>query len=129
MLADERAIAVFNVNNYCLCVVTRNGAYEIPATNTPKLELVQWAFREPLPMPIYEHVGYVKTYHDCLAVSQLPTYLLREVASNKALDFEEPIVGRPQLNPPLSLYRELLKSEAKAVYFDEVKQQPVFLYK
>ena len=129
MLADETALAVFNVNNYCLCVITRNGAYEVAATDTPKLELAQWSFREPLKLPIYEHIGYIKSHHDCLAVSQYPTFLLREVGSNKAVDFETPIVGNPTIKPKLALYKELIQTEAVAIYFDESTQQSKLLYK
>ena len=129
MLNDSKALAVFNVNNYCLCVVTRTYAYQVPATDTPHLDLVSWMFKEPLNIPVYEHVGYVKSYHDCLAVSQMPNRLIRQVASNKVEDFTETLECEPMVNPPISLYRELLTSDAKAVYMDANTQQPKFLYK
>ena len=129
MLADETALAVINVNNYCLCVITRTGAYEVPATDTPRIELAQWSFKEPLKLPIYEAIGYVKSYHKCLAVSQYPNYLLREVGSRKAVGFETAIIGNPEINPKLALYKELIKTDAEAVYFDQATQSLQFLYK
>ena len=129
LVNDSTALAVFNVNNYCLCVVSKTMAYEKAATDTPKIELVCWPFRHPLNVPTYESIGYVKSYHDCLAVSQMPNSLLRDVATKEVLDFTEPLVCEPFINPPLSLYRELLTSDAKAVYMDKNTMQPKFLYK
>ena len=129
MVCDERALAVFNVNNYCLCVVTRNGAYQVPATNTPKLELTQWTFDHPLDIPVYEHIGYVKTYHKCLSISQLPTFLVRELGSDKAIGFSTKLTGNIVTSPPLSLYKqELIQTDADAVYVTS-DGEVVLLYK
>ena len=129
MLNDPQALAVFNVNNYCLAVLTRYAVYQVPPRDGMKLDLVNWVFKEPLKFPVYEHIGFVKSYHECLAVTQMPTHLIRKVASNKAEDFTETLQCNPVVNPPLQLYKELLNSDAKAVYMDAVTQQPVFLYK
>ncbi|MCM1218888.1 MAG: hypothetical protein NC548_30770 [Lachnospiraceae bacterium] len=129
LLQDEKALAVFNVNNYCLCVVRKDMAYETDLGLNPKLELLQWAFTNVLNVPLYEHVGFIKSYHNCLAVTQLPTYLIRVMGSKKACDFEDDFDGAPMVNPPLSLYRELVNSEAKAVYFDTTSNQVKFLFK
>lgn len=114
MMLDERALAVFNVNNYCLCVVTRNGMYEVSVNGAPLQELEQWTFQHPLNVPVYEHVGYVKTYHKCLTVYQFPTYLVRELGSNKALGFEEALPEDIVVNPPLSVYKQLIQTDAAA---------------
>lgn len=129
LLQDENALAVFNVNNYCLCVVCRDHAYETDLNAASKLELLEWRFPFPIEAAVYQHVGFVKSYHDCLAVTQFPTYLIRALGSQKAYELEDEFEGVPLVDPPLSLYRELVNSEAKAVYFDTISKQPKFLFK
>lgn len=131
LLRDEEAIAVFNVNNYCFCVVRRNMAYECAVRDNEKLDLVNFVYRQPLDIPYYERVGYIKSYHECLAVSQFPTSLVRVANSDTAYQFTEHFDGVPLVDPPLSLYKELLNHEdgAQAVYFDTISKQPKFLFK
>ena len=129
LLDDEDALAVFNVNNYCLCVVRKNLAYETVLDPLSKLELLQWNFPTEMKTTIFERVGFIKTYQDCLAVSQFPTSLIREINSDKAYEFTDKFDGVPLVNPPYSLYRELVNSEAKAVYYDTVSQTTKFLFK
>ena len=42
-------------------------------------------------------------------------------------DFKEQVDGVPLVNPPLALYKELINSDAKAVYFDTISNKPKFL--
>lgn len=129
LLQDDAAIAVFNLNNYCLCVLTHTQLYQTVLQVDTKLELMTWNFRSPIVKANYQHIGYIRSYHDCLAVSQYPTYLIREVNSQLAEDFTTPIVGKPMIDPPLALYKELLNNEAEAIYYDLVDLEPKLLFK
>lgn len=129
LLKDDEALAVFNLNNYCLVVVRRYQVYETVLDDESKLELLQWSFTKPLAPIVYSHIGYEKSYHNCLAVSQYPNQLVRAANERNAYGYTDAIEGVPLLDPPLSLYKELLNSEAKAVYFDTVSKQPKFLFK
>lgn len=129
LLQDPNALAVFNLNNACLCVACNTYLYETVLNVNTKLELQQWAFRQPIQPTVFEHIGYERTYQNCLAVSQYPAFLLRVANSLNAFGYEDAIVGDPLVNPPMSLYRELINSEAQAVYFDKKTQQPKFLFK
>lgn len=129
LLQDEAAIAVFNLNDYCLCVLTPTRLYQTVLQIDTKLELLSWDFHCSIVKERYQHIGYVRSYHDCLAVSQYPTYLIREVNSQLAEDFTTPITGKPLVDPPLALYKELLNSEAEAIYYDLVDLEPKLLFK
>lgn len=129
LLADDSALAVFNVNNYCLCVVQRYRAYETDLNPVSKLELLEWTYGQLGGYQYFAHVGFEKSYHDCLAVTQFPTSLLRAANDKNAYSYEDAFDGVPLENPPYALYRTLVNSEAKAVYFDVVSHQPKFLFK
>lgn len=128
MVKSGQALAIFNVNNYCLAILERTCLYEIaPFPSQTKLDLVAWNFSEPITSVVYNHIGYVKTFHKCKAISQYPTYLLADSVTGKIPDFTEQVEGVPLIDPPLSLYRELINSDAKAVYFDTISNKPKFL--
>lgn len=132
LVKSHDALAIFNINNYCFVVVERYRVYQVAYskvadTTRHKLELLNWVLPEPLNVPVYNHIGYIKTYHQCKAVSQYPTYLLQDATTGEVLDFNEKLDGIPLVEPPLSLYRELIESDAKAVYFDTVSNKPKFL--
>lgn len=133
LLKDPDALAIFNLNNYCFVLVQRSLVYEVAPTRNydpkkNKLELISWRLPEPLTVPIYNHIGYVKSKHKCLAVSQYPTYLVEDVATKELDGFTQKPEGVPLVNPPLALYKDLLKTDAEAVYFDTVEMKPKFLY-
>ena len=133
MLKNPNSLAVFNLNNYCLVVVERTCMYEVSYLKVTekrfsKLELLDWTFSYPIDLPIYNHVGYVKTYHNCWAVSQYPEFLVEDTVTKNLYGFEEKLQCSPVVNPPLSLYRELINSDAQAVYMSSVDGLPKFIY-
>lgn len=134
MLSNPEALAVFNLNNYCLVVVQPMYMYEVSYHKMidrqySKLELVDWVFTKPLQLPTYAHVGYVKTYPKNWAVTIDPYKLIEDTATKELWGFKEKIKGNVQLNPDLSLYKALYdNADAKAVYFDLDKGCPQFIY-
>lgn len=126
------ALAIFNINNYCFVIIERCRVYQVPYSKTAdttrhKLELLSWNLPEPLDVPVYNHIGYIKTFHKCKAVSQYPTYLVQDAVTGEIPGFTEKLNGVPLVDPPLSLYRELINSDAKAVYFDTISNETKFL--
>lgn len=132
MLSNPKAIAAFNLNNYCIVVVEPTYIYEVnplgkfDAKHT-KLDLVQWRLNLPIPTKMVRHIGFVKSYGTYMAVSQYPTYLFQDLSSFEIVGFEEGLKAMPRVNPPLSLYKELITSDAKAVYMDDASGTPMFL--
>ena len=132
LVKNTEALAIFNVNNYCFVIVERNYVYQVPYSKVAdltrhKLELCNWPLSTPINIPVYNHIGYVKTFHKCQAVSQYPTYLIADAMTGEIPDFKEQVDGVPLVNPPLALYKELINSDAKAVYFDTISNKPKFL--
>lgn len=130
MLQHEGTLAVFNVNNYCIATLYDDKLIQVPIYKNDKTkDLVQLTFRDRIKVPILQPVGFVKTYQQCLAVTELPNYLLMDFERN-LVGLESKMEGTPLVKPPYNLYKVLLTDEkAKAVYFDTVKQEPVFIYK
>ena len=132
LVKNTEALAIFNINNYCFVIVERYRVYQaayskIADTTRHKLELLNWVLPTPIDVPVYNHIGFVKTYPKCKAVSQYPTYLIADAVTQEIPGFNEPIDGIPLVDPPLALYKELINSDAKAVYFDTISNKPKFL--
>lgn len=135
MLADADALAVFNLNNYCIVVVTRTGMYEesyyrlTDKAYSNKLELLSWTFDKPLQIPTYNIVGYIKTYQKSWSVTINPYYLIENSATKELDGFTERLKGNVQLNPDFALYKELITNDrAQAVYFSLDTNKPEFIY-
>lgn len=130
MLFHTDSIAVFNVNNYCICVVTPTQALQVPAYRDRAVrDLLEWKFTYRITNKIYQHIGYVKTYQQCLAVTEMPEYLILDTTKVVPEGFNSMLEATPRLNPPLTLYRELVNSDADAVYIADATGEPRFLYK
>ena len=133
MQKHEDALAIFNNNNYCFCLLFQDRIEMHPfylkdALETRKNTFPIIYFDVPLKIKQYRHVGYCKTYQECKAVFVHPWYMMQEVGTKTACGFETEITGEPVVSPPLSIYKELLKHpEYKGVYLDSVTQQPVFI--
>lgn len=125
---DEEALAVFNVNNYCFCVVHNEYMRMIEVGNKySERVLPSWRFDRPLnPVP-YKHIGWVKTYQNCKAVYTWPWKMIQNTETGDVWSFKDKIVGTPLENPPLSLYKKLIETEHKGVYFDTTSNMPVFI--
>lgn len=130
MLQHEGTLAVFNVNNYCIATLYSDRLVQVPIYQNDKTkDLIQLTFRNRIKVPIVQPVGYIKTYQKCLAVTELPNYLLMDFERN-LIGLESKMEGTPMVRPPYNLYKVLITEEqAKAVYFDTVKKEPVFIYK
>ena len=128
---DEEALAVFNVNNYCFCLVRKDYIYMVPfSANEAKhkrLQLPEFKLSKPLLVPTYRHVGWVKTYQQCKAVYTWPWKLLEDVNTGEVWSFKEKIKGEPLINPPLALYKYLIETDHRGVYFDIAQNKPVFI--
>lgn len=128
---DPEAIAVFNNNNYCFCVVHRDKVIMRPyiykdvlyRKNTyPIIE-----FKEPLQLPNYVHIGWVKTYQQCKAIYTWPWKLLMDVDTGCIADTDIKVIGTPALEPPLVLYKELINTDKTGIYYDTSQCKPVFI--
>ena len=126
----EDALAVFNNNNYCFAVVYVDKLVMLPMYQSDlkgKKELPILMFEKNLDVPTYKHVGWVKTYQDCKAVYTWPWRLLQDTQTGDVWDFKDKLEGEPLENPPLSLYKCLLDTDHRGVYFDTKKGEPVFI--
>lgn len=129
LLANDRAIAVFNLNNLCICVLYPDSLIQVSiGKNAKEYDLQQWRFRQPIITPQLEHVGFIATYQDCLAVTQAPYHLTVNKMGTLSDGFGK-LTFNALRNPPYSLYKELVANGAGAVLFDVDKQRPVFLHK
>lgn len=128
MLRSNDVLAVFSINNYCIGVLRCDELREVPiAPGDGTKELLMWKF-DPVEVEFFVHIGFVKTYQKCLAVTEAPNFLLMGIGG--VLDgFKTKVVGKPMTNPPYTLYKELIGNEqAKAVYYNLETQSPVFIY-
>lgn len=127
---QEDALAVINNANYCFVVLHTNyvtfepiDSYDIKT----KEQLPVYDYHKNLTVDTYKHVGFIKTYQECKAVYQWPWYLVQSVTTGEVPYIKDKILGEPLVNPPLSLYKELINTDYNAVYFDLAQNKPVFL--
>lgn len=126
----EDALAVFNNNNYCYCIVFKDRLEMMPfSPNNVKRgdTFPTLHFENNLPVPTYKHVGWVKTYQSCIATYTWPWKLILDEATGEVWDFSDKIEGAPLENPPLSLYKCLIDTNHRGVYFDTKLNKPVFI--
>jgi len=129
LLANNEILAVFNLNNLCICTLYADKLIQVPiGKNSKENDLSQWRFRYPIITPQLRHVGFVATYQDCLAVTQAPYHLTVNRVGTLSDGFGK-LTCNALENPPYSLYKELVEKNADAVLFDLDKQEPVFLFK
>ena len=132
MQNDKDLLAVFNNNNFCFCLVYADRLQMKPFFNKD-LESKKYSFKtlyypQPLKLPTYRHIGYMKTYQDCKAVYCYPWYIVQNVETGEIPGFKDRVSGEPLVDPPLVLYKELLSHrEYKGVYYDMDKLAPVFI--
>ena len=124
---DEKALAVFNVNNYCFCVVRKDHIRMIPYSYSDHMNLPAWDITPFIQKDTYKHVGWVKTYQKCKATYTWPWKLIQNVNTGEVWSCVEKIKGTPLENPPLSLYKSLIDTPYKGVYFDLEQNKPVFI--
>jgi len=131
MNKEEGALAVFNVNNYCFCVLYKDAVrmkhYTVGDLSYNKKELPCFSIEPPLDVPEYKHVGWVKTYQKCIAVYTWPWKMIEDTQTKTVWGFKDKLLGEPLENPPLSLYKELISTEHKGVYIDKNTNQVMFL--
>lgn len=129
LLANDKALAVFNLNNLCICVVYEDRVIQRSvAKDKVDEELMQYVYHKPIVVPRLRHVGFVATYQDCMAVTIAPYHLTVNGFGTLSDGFGKLEINALE-NPPYSLYKELVNNNAGAVLFDIDKQMPVFLYR
>lgn len=128
---DESALAVFNVSNRYFGVLCKDRFYERTFLKDDlirrKRNLPNIQFETPMQIPEYRHIGWIKTYQKCKAVYTYPWKLLQDVNTGELDGFNTKIDGEPLVDPPLVLYKELLDTDYRGVYYDLVKCMPVFI--
>ncbi len=133
MQNDKNAIAVWNVNNSTIAVLSQyalrlrapNGDIELGGELLPV-----WSFENPIMIPEGIHIGYVRTFDKTKIIYHYPWYLYYNEQYKRFLDYRFGgcgVVGKPKANPPLSLYKELLNTDYNAVYIDSETEKPIFL--
>lgn len=127
----ESALAVFVVNNNFFCVL-HNGRITFEPFIHDDVHARKRLPEVPLGVtmqsaPRYEHIGYLKTYGQNKNVYAYPDYLVRRCDTGEVPYVSDKVLGKPMLNPPLTLYKELLKTDAKAVYYDMDSCKPIFI--
>lgn len=132
LLNNPKAIAALNLNNYCIVVIEPTYIYEVNpfsklVAHQIKLDLVHWNLPARITTRQVRKIGYIKSYGTCKAVSQYPYCLLQDLSTMEVIGFKEQLASTPVVEPPLQLYKELINSDAKAVYMDSVSGAPMFL--
>lgn len=129
LLKSSEVLAVFNLNNYCICVLYKDRLIQVGISKEkPPADLVMWNFKEDIKVPNVTHVGFIATKQDCLAVTEAPHHLT--VDENGILsDGFGKLEFNAMHNPPYSLYKELVRNRADAVLYDVDQQRPVFINK
>lgn len=131
MNEDEEALAVFNVANTYFGVLRKDRFYERKFLDDSLIRgrvlLPDIIFDTPINIPTYRHVGWIKTYQKCKAVYTYPWKLLQNVETGEIDGFDVKISGDPIIDPPLTLYKELLNTDSRGVYYDLVTCRPVFI--
>lgn len=131
LLGDNEALAVFNNGNYCFAIIRRDMVYMVPyqrvVTRAFADQYTKFKLDPPIQSPVYKHIGYIRTHQECKAVAQLPYFLLQREDTGETPDIQDKVSGTPLVNPQLSLYKLLLDTDYKAVYYDLDTCQPVFL--
>lgn len=129
LLASDSALAVFNLNNLCICVLYEDRLVQRSISKDKEEDgLMQWVFQNPIVVPKLKHVGFIATYQDCFAVTVAPYHLTVNMLGTLSDGFGK-LEFNALENPPYSLYKELVKNNADAVLFDVDAQKPVFLNK
>lgn len=70
----------------------------------------------------YIHIGYEKTYQECKAIYKYPDYLLYDTKKGVIVGYDKPLEAAPLVNPPLSIYKDLIDTDYDAVYLDRDNQ-------
>lgn len=129
LLRTNDALAVYNVNNYCIAVLYRTKLVQVPIVeNDNTKDLLMWEFNSPIDVPVVQPVGFIKTHQKCLAVTEAPSYLLMDFERN-LIGLKSKMTGSPMVKPPYTLYKDLIKdTKAKAIYYDVELQKNVYIY-
>ena len=111
------ALAVVQICNDEVGVLTPHSFYLIvkPNVSGGHQELYETILRNPMQVPEYRHIGYIKTWQRSQLVYQYPWYLIQDM-SGTVVDYNVTIADNVVVDPPLTLYRELIHSEHEAVY-------------
>ena len=124
MLRDDNVIAVWNNSNLNYATLTPFGLECNPidpsATTEKELRhMPKYYFRDRIPVRQYLKIGWIKTYPETKEVAIQPYALIQDVITGRLPDFPDAkLEGSPQVNPELSLYKELIKTSYNAVYVD-----------
>ena len=127
---NQDMLAIINVNNYCfLCLYADSIAFTPLSINDIALQnkLPYYPDRYNIQTETYQHIGYIRTEQVCKAAHLLPYHLLRNERTGYVPYVTEQHINNPLINPPLNLYKELLKTEHKAVYYDMDSRCCVFI--
>lgn len=116
ILGNPNALAAFFTSNTYVAIVYPHKITYVGCYNN---ELIEYKFETKLEVPKLEHIGYVKTYCECKTIATLPYKLMYNKETQLAYlrDVWVPLQGNPVLNPPLSLYKELLEHEGTEACF------------
>lgn len=131
LVSNEDALAVFD-NNYTTLVVIYYNAIDViiqhAAMADKHPELAHHYDVSNLPPQIqYRHIGYERTELKCKSVFIQPYHLIQNPENNIIMGFGVTPDDEPVVNPPISLYAELTKTNHKAVYLSKNTGNPIFL--
>lgn len=119
LLGHPQALCVFFTNNTYVAVVTEKSIIYTNVYNGN--DVIPYTFQEPLKVLKLVPIGFVKTRTDCVSVATLP-YQLFYSMEYKCVYFKNEWVQLseiPSVNPPVSLYKDLLEnSDAEGIYAD-----------
>lgn len=130
LLSDENAVAAFEIDAYCICVVTYKYVYQVLIDKNgddPNLRYFKLAV--PIKKKNYRHVGYVKTYPKTKAIAVLP-YKLFIDEKGFIPGTRINLSSRAVENPELALYKQLIDHPtAYGVYLNKSTMRPSFITK
>lgn len=109
LLSDDAMLAVFNLNNHCICCLYPDRIQQVNLDGCITDDMLTIFFKEPMKVPALTPIGYWKTYQQNLTVTQAPFSMF--------IDENGDVVGAKELhiddvlpNPPVNIYSLLTET-------------------
>lgn len=124
MLSDDSILAVFaNCNRTYIAIhankLEHHSLCRGEVTSKEKRMLTQIPFKSSIKSNHYNHIGWVKTYQKCKEVYTFPYRLIQDINTGIIPYYNNVTLEcTPKVNPEVTIYKELLKTEYTAVYQD-----------
>lgn len=131
MIADDRILAIFNNCNECMAAMSAKQVWFIPtyvkdAFYHPELRKVYNIEGGPQ-QPPWQPIGFERTVINCFDAFIPPFKLIANLNTGVICGFKDKLTCTPMLNPPVTLYKELVATSHRGVYIDKETEKRIFI--